>query len=174
MKPGDRADAMKDNRISPIETEQDHIDALARIVALMDAEDRTEAEGNELDVLMDFVCDYEDRHFPMDEPDPIMAIEFRRQQMSAAPASPPAWVDSGIHRVPGPADCIRDRVLKPPLKALLMPVKRPLKRGPPEIGGTRRPPPYGSTTRQNAVRPRLAAPGGHGHLKRQFPGDLAP
>jgi len=71
---------MDDNGIRPIRSERDHADALARIEALM-AADRTRAENDELDVLVTLVEVHEDRHFPMDAPDPIEAIRFRMQQL---------------------------------------------------------------------------------------------
>jgi HTH-type transcriptional regulator/antitoxin HigA len=37
-------------------------------------------EGDELDVLVTLVCAYEEKHFPMDPPDPLMAIQFRMEQ----------------------------------------------------------------------------------------------
>ena len=65
--------------IRPIRNEKDHAAALRRIEALMDAEPGT-AAGDELDVLATLVEAYEDRHFPIDEPDPIEAIRFRMEQ----------------------------------------------------------------------------------------------
>lgn len=70
---------MSDRRIRPIHSEQDYADALARVEALMDME-RSDVEDDELDVLATLVEVYEDRHFPMDAPDPIEAIKFRMQQ----------------------------------------------------------------------------------------------
>lgn len=70
---------INEHRIRPIHSEEDYADALARIEALMDM-DRSPAEDDELDVLATLVEVYEDRHFPMDTPDPIEAIKFRMQQ----------------------------------------------------------------------------------------------
>ena len=66
-------------KIRPIRTDKDHAGALHRIEALMDAEPGT-AAADELDVLATLVEAYEDRHFPIDEPDPIEAIRFRMDQ----------------------------------------------------------------------------------------------
>ena len=71
---------MSDHRIRPIHSEQDYTDALARVETLMDME-RSDVEDDELDVLATLVEVYEDRHFPMDAPDPIEAIKFRMQQL---------------------------------------------------------------------------------------------
>lgn len=71
---------MSDRRIRPIHSDQDYANALARVEALMDME-RSDVEDDELDVLATLVEVYEDRHFPMDAPDPIEAIKFRMQQL---------------------------------------------------------------------------------------------
>ena len=65
--------------IRPIRNDRDHAAALRRIEMLMDAEPGT-AAADELDVLATLVEAYEDRHFPIDEPDPIEAIRFRMDQ----------------------------------------------------------------------------------------------
>ena len=66
--------------IRPIRTDEDHAVALRRIDALMDAEPGSPG-GDELDVLVTLVEAYEDRHFPIDDPDPLAAIQFRMEQM---------------------------------------------------------------------------------------------
>ena len=66
--------------IRPIRTSKDHAEALRRIDALMDTEPGTPA-GDELDVLVTLVEAYEDRHFPISDPDPVAAIQFRMEQM---------------------------------------------------------------------------------------------
>jgi len=71
---------MNDPEIRPIRSEQDHADAIARVDALMNNADRTRAEDDELDVLATLIEAYEDRHFPMDAPDPVAAIRFRMEQ----------------------------------------------------------------------------------------------
>jgi HTH-type transcriptional regulator/antitoxin HigA len=65
--------------IRPIRTEQDHDEALKRIDKLMSAEYGT-PEGDELDMLVTLVDAYETKHFPMDAPDPVSAIEFMMEQ----------------------------------------------------------------------------------------------
>jgi HTH-type transcriptional regulator/antitoxin HigA len=71
---------MVESRIRPIRSEQDYETALARIEALMEIE-RSQAEDDEFDVLTTLVELYEDRHFPMDVPDPLEAIRFRMEQL---------------------------------------------------------------------------------------------
>ncbi|MBL4614277.1 MAG: transcriptional regulator [Magnetovibrio sp.] len=65
--------------MKPIKTEADHILALQRIDELMGAELDT-PEGDELDILATLVEVYENKHMPIDPPDPIEAILFRMDQ----------------------------------------------------------------------------------------------
>lgn len=67
-------------KIHPIRTEADHAAALRRIDSLMDAAPGT-PEADELDILATLVEAYEDRHFPIDDPDPLAAIQFRMDQL---------------------------------------------------------------------------------------------
>lgn len=60
--------------IKPIHSEADHAAALDRIEALMDAEPGT-PEGDELDILATLVEVYEQRHYPMEAPDPVEFIK---------------------------------------------------------------------------------------------------
>ena len=59
--------------IKPIKTENDYEAALAEIEQLMEAEPNT-PEGDKLDVLTTLVETYEEKHYPIDPPDPIEAI----------------------------------------------------------------------------------------------------
>lgn len=56
--------------IRPIRTNDDLTAALARIDALWGMEPNS-SEGDELDVLVDLVEHYEDRHFPIEQVEPI-------------------------------------------------------------------------------------------------------
>jgi len=67
-------------KIQPIRTDADHAAALRRIDRLMDAAAGT-PEADELDVLATLVEAYEDRHFPVADPDPLVAIQFRMEQL---------------------------------------------------------------------------------------------
>ena len=60
--------------IRPIRTDEDHRAALAEIEALWGASAGT-AEGDRLDVLATLVEAYEDRRWPVEELDPVEAIE---------------------------------------------------------------------------------------------------
>lgn len=65
--------------IKPIHSNEDHEEALARVEELMDATPGSEA-FDELDILATLVESYEEKLFPVGEPDPIEAILFRMEQ----------------------------------------------------------------------------------------------
>src|SRR3546814_13271015 len=65
--------------IRPIKTEADHAAAVAEIERLIDAVPGTE-EADRLDVLTTLVDDSEDRHHPIEAPDPVSAILLRMEQ----------------------------------------------------------------------------------------------
>lgn len=64
-----------------IKTEKDYNLTLSRIDVLIDAEEGT-AEADELELLSTLVEMYEDKHYPIDFPDPVEAIKFRMDQLS--------------------------------------------------------------------------------------------
>ncbi|MCD6224528.1 MAG: helix-turn-helix domain-containing protein [Deltaproteobacteria bacterium] len=59
--------------IKPIKTESDYNTALSEIEKLMGADVNT-PEGDKLDILSTLVEAYEEKHYPVDPPDPIEAI----------------------------------------------------------------------------------------------------
>ena len=65
--------------IKPIRTKTDYRAALKEIETLMAAEAGT-PQGERLDVLVTLAEAYEQRHFPMDLPDPVEAIKFTMEQ----------------------------------------------------------------------------------------------
>jgi HTH-type transcriptional regulator/antitoxin HigA len=67
------------NDIKPIRNEKDYEAALAEVERLWGAKSGT-PRGDRLDVLVTLIDAYEDKHFPMDPPDPIEAIKFRMEQ----------------------------------------------------------------------------------------------
>lgn len=72
--------------IKPIRTEADYKAALKDISALMEHDPELgTAEGDRLDILSTLVEAYENRHFPMDLPDPVEAILFRMEQQGLKP-----------------------------------------------------------------------------------------
>ena len=70
--------------IKAIKTKADHRAALKEIEALMVAE-RDTPEGERLDVLVTLVEAYENKHHPLDLPDPVEAIKFRMEQKGMTP-----------------------------------------------------------------------------------------
>ena len=64
-----------------IKTESDYRAALAHIDVLMEDDPGVNTEaGRDLELLVMLVEQYEDKHFPMDMPDPVAAILFRMEQ----------------------------------------------------------------------------------------------
>jgi HTH-type transcriptional regulator/antitoxin HigA len=70
--------------IRPIKTKADYRAALKEVEALMAAERDTPA-GERLDVLVTLVEAYENKHYPLDLPDPVEAIRFRMEQKGMTP-----------------------------------------------------------------------------------------
>ena len=66
--------------IKPIKTKKDHAQALKRIEMLMTAKANT-PEGDELDILVTLVEAYEAKHYPIEAPDPIVAIQHRMEAL---------------------------------------------------------------------------------------------
>jgi HTH-type transcriptional regulator / antitoxin HigA len=70
--------------IAPLKTKQDYRRALREIEGLMRAK-RNTPEGDRLDVLVTLVEAWEQRHYPLDLPDPIEAIKYHMEQNGLAP-----------------------------------------------------------------------------------------
>jgi HTH-type transcriptional regulator / antitoxin HigA len=66
--------------IRPIKTRKDYDWALREVQRLWNAPENSE-DADRLEILATLVSAYEDKHFPMDVPDPIEAIKFRMEQM---------------------------------------------------------------------------------------------
>ena len=84
--------------IKPIKTQRDYQQALKEIDKLMDATPNS-PEGDRLDLLATLVSAWEDRHFPIDPPDPVSAILFAMEQRGLSAPGPGA-----IHWQPGARD----------------------------------------------------------------------
>jgi len=70
------------NHIKIFRSEQEHEQAMARLMDLMDADPAEgSAEADEMDVLALLIEQYEQANYSMDPPDPIEAIKFRMDQM---------------------------------------------------------------------------------------------
>jgi HTH-type transcriptional regulator / antitoxin HigA len=65
--------------LKPFRTKADYKSAMTEVERLWGAKSGT-AKGDRLDVLVTLIETYEARHFPMDPPDPIEAIQFRMEQ----------------------------------------------------------------------------------------------
>jgi len=65
--------------LKPIRTKADYKAALAEVERLWGARTGT-PKGDRLDVLATLIDAYETKHYPMDPPDPIDAIQFRMEQ----------------------------------------------------------------------------------------------
>ena len=66
-------------KITPIKTERDYSRVMAEIDSLMDAKPNTVA-GDRLDVLVTLVEAWEEKHHPIEPPDPVQAILFAMEQ----------------------------------------------------------------------------------------------
>jgi len=71
--------------IKPIKSERDYHKALKEIEKLWDAKPNT-SRGDRLDVLVTLVEAYEQRHYKVDPPDPVEAIQFRMEQLGLKPS----------------------------------------------------------------------------------------
>jgi len=70
--------------ITPIRTEKEYREALQVIESLMFAGANT-PEGDQLEVLAILVEDFERRHYPLEQPDPVEAIKFHMERRGMAP-----------------------------------------------------------------------------------------
>lgn len=72
--------------IQPIRTETDHRAALRILSAYFDNQPAPgTADGDRFDILLTLVEAYENKHFPVDLPDPVEAIKFRMEQSGLTP-----------------------------------------------------------------------------------------
>lgn len=81
--------------IKPIRTKADYKAALKAVSALMELDpDLGTAEGDRLDVLATLVQAYENKHLPIERPDPIEAIKFRMEQSGLTVKDMAAYIGS--------------------------------------------------------------------------------
>jgi len=66
--------------IRPIKTEEDYREALKRMELLFDAPVGT-PESDEADILGLLIDEYEKKHYPIENPDPIEAIKIRMEEL---------------------------------------------------------------------------------------------
>jgi HTH-type transcriptional regulator / antitoxin HigA len=67
--------------IAPIKTESDYNEALKRFESLFDSSIGS-SEGDEAEILSILIDEYENKHFPIDPPDPIEAIKIRMEELN--------------------------------------------------------------------------------------------
>ncbi len=67
--------------LKPIKTEKDHNEALIRIKVIFDAPEKS-ADGDEAEMLSLMIENYENKHYPIEAPDPIAAIKIRLEEMN--------------------------------------------------------------------------------------------
>jgi HTH-type transcriptional regulator/antitoxin HigA len=65
--------------IKPIKSQRDYQRALKEIDTLMGAKPNT-PQGDRLDVLATLVAAWEEKHYPIEPPDPVEAIRFAMEQ----------------------------------------------------------------------------------------------
>jgi HTH-type transcriptional regulator/antitoxin HigA len=66
--------------IKPIKTEADYRESLEKLETVFDAKPNT-LESDELEILAMLIDDYENKHYPIEAPDPIEAIKIRMEEM---------------------------------------------------------------------------------------------
>ena len=70
--------------INPIKTELDYSQTLKRFEILFDAPIGT-PDGDEAEILAILIDEYENKHFPIEAPDPIEAIKIRMEELNLKP-----------------------------------------------------------------------------------------
>jgi len=69
------------NTIKVIKTDKEHEQALESLMNLMDLDPMPDSvEANELELLALVIEKYEEKSFPLEDPEPIEAIKFRMEQ----------------------------------------------------------------------------------------------
>ena len=67
--------------IKPIKTKKDYQNALNRLEVIFDAPLNSK-EGDEAEILSLLIENYENIHYPIEAPDPIVAIKIRMEEMN--------------------------------------------------------------------------------------------
>lgn len=85
------------NKLSPIKTEEQYNYYLGIIDQLIDCGEDSKEEDL-LELISILVMDYETKHYPIGEPDPIEYIKFRMEQLSLTQKDVAKWF-GGANRV---------------------------------------------------------------------------
>ena len=80
--------------IRPIKTESDYESALAEVEELWTSEPAA-ADADRLDVLTTLIAAYEEKHHPVEPPDPVEAIRFRMEQEGLSSHDLEQYIGSG-------------------------------------------------------------------------------
>ena len=67
--------------IKPIKTEKDYEKSLKRLEQIFDASPNSK-DGDEAEILSLLIDNYENKHYPIESPDPIEAIKIRMKEMN--------------------------------------------------------------------------------------------
>ncbi|HBP7197178.1 TPA: transcriptional regulator [Salmonella enterica subsp. enterica serovar Infantis] len=68
-------------QIKPIKTEQDYEAALRAVEPMFDNEPAADTpEGDFFEIMCVLINEYENKHYPIEAPDPVEAIKFRMEQ----------------------------------------------------------------------------------------------
>jgi HTH-type transcriptional regulator / antitoxin HigA len=68
--------------IRPIKSEKDHAQAMRELTALLESNPpENSADADRLEILSTLIEKYESNHFPIEDPTPVEAIQFRMEQM---------------------------------------------------------------------------------------------
>ncbi len=67
--------------IKPIKTEKDYEKALERLELIFDAAPNSK-DGDEAEILSLLIENFENKHYPIESPDPIEAIKIRMEEMN--------------------------------------------------------------------------------------------
>jgi HTH-type transcriptional regulator / antitoxin HigA len=67
--------------IKPIKTEKDYEKSLKRLELIFDATPNSK-EGDEAEILSMLIDNYENKHYPIEAPDPIEAIKIRMEELN--------------------------------------------------------------------------------------------
>jgi len=72
-------------KLKVLKNEKEHKKALEQVEALWDAP-KGSAKSEELELWAALIEEYEDKHHPIEAPDPIEAVKFRMEQMGLKPS----------------------------------------------------------------------------------------
>ena len=67
--------------IKPIKSDEDYRNALKRLETIFDAPIDS-VEGDEAEILSLLIENYENKHYPIEAPDPVEAIKIRMEEMN--------------------------------------------------------------------------------------------